>query len=239
MISHKHKCIFIHIPKAAGTSIERFFMEDLGLDMENRHALLLGANTNKHIGPRRVSHLTIREMIEGHYISQDLLEDYYKFAFVRNPFTRIFSTYKYLKYHRFISFDVFVQNKIDELIRSERYGYFLKPQFQYIYSEDLNLMVDFVGKLENIGEDFKTVQHHLNFNKLPLKHFNKSNRSSSNSAFFGLSKFIIKEKKSVVKNLSLKKDKAFILSENGQQKLINIYKNDFELFNYPKELSPK
>ena len=25
MISHKHKCIFIHISKAAGTSIENFF----------------------------------------------------------------------------------------------------------------------------------------------------------------------------------------------------------------------
>lgn len=37
MISHNHKAIFIYFPKAAGTNIETYFLDDLGLDFEDKH----------------------------------------------------------------------------------------------------------------------------------------------------------------------------------------------------------
>ena len=145
MISHKHKCIFIHIPKAAGTSIERVFMDDLGLDMDNRHALLLGKNTNKTMGPRRVSHLTAQEMLDQHFISQELFDTYFKFAFVRHPVDRLYSIYRYRKFSDFMSFDNFILENVDKIDDQDREYFFYKPQFEYLCN-NAKLMVDFVGK---------------------------------------------------------------------------------------------
>ena len=66
MIVEKRKCIFIHIPKTGGTSIEYFFKKKGG---QRKHAL-----------PRK---------IKKEFPSK--WENYYKFAFVRNPWDRFVS----------------------------------------------------------------------------------------------------------------------------------------------------
>jgi hypothetical protein len=35
MICKPYNCIFVHIPKAAGRSVEKFFLNKLGLNREN------------------------------------------------------------------------------------------------------------------------------------------------------------------------------------------------------------
>ena len=71
MISHKHKCIFIHIPKAAGTSVERF-LRDIDSDI-----------------PAKV----LRKRGFSHFFNDYL--DYYVFSFVRNPYDRLVSAWKW------------------------------------------------------------------------------------------------------------------------------------------------
>ena len=44
MISHKHKTIFVHIPKTGGQSVESVFIEDEGLTWDTRAPLLLRRN---------------------------------------------------------------------------------------------------------------------------------------------------------------------------------------------------
>jgi len=41
MISHKHKTVFVHIPKVAGQSVEQMYLADLGLNWSERAVLLL------------------------------------------------------------------------------------------------------------------------------------------------------------------------------------------------------
>ena len=50
MILHKHKSIFIHIPKVAGKSIENVFIQELGLTYKTRKPLLLIPNDQPEIG---------------------------------------------------------------------------------------------------------------------------------------------------------------------------------------------
>ena len=67
MICHQFKCLFIHIPKVAGQSIESAFLSELGLSWEQRASLLLKKNSNPLKGPPRLAHLTCKEYIEHQY----------------------------------------------------------------------------------------------------------------------------------------------------------------------------
>lgn len=69
MINHTFGCIFVHIPKTAGNSVNRVF----GVDWENHKDL---ARYAAELPPA-------------------LFASYYKFAIVRNPWERIFSDYNY------------------------------------------------------------------------------------------------------------------------------------------------
>lgn len=66
MISHKHRFIFVYIPKVAGLSIELYFLNNLGLDWKNRRPLLLMHNTEPEIGPQKLAHLLALDYVKYH-----------------------------------------------------------------------------------------------------------------------------------------------------------------------------
>lgn len=231
MISHKHKSIFVHIPKAAGTSIEMSFLKDLNLDERNRHALLIGLNTNEK-APRRVSHLTASQMVNDHFISHELFESYFKFAFVRHPVSRLFSTYRYFQLNKYMSFDSFIQNKLNEFFENtHRNHYFLMPQYNYVYDNQGKLLVDFVGKLENIEDDFDFIKNKIGGSRLTLPHFNQSKKKKLKPHVF-LRK-IWNDRKYLIHFSFSKHDKN--LSEASKNKIIELYSMDFKAFDYNTE----
>jgi len=127
MISHKHKCIFLHIPKAAGTSIERF-LRDIDPDIPSK---------------------VLRKRGFSRFLNDHL--DYYVFSIVRNPYDRLVSAWKwgefklrneplcpYYQKSRSVSFEEYVQLLVDENYRhfnrlcwSEYDEYHTLPQFEF------------------------------------------------------------------------------------------------------------
>lgn len=170
MISHQHKCIFIHVPKTGGTSVEKAFLEDLNLSAKDQTSLVLGPNIGK-VGPRRLSHFTIPELIESGHIDAKGVSSYFKFGFVRNPWDRLVSTYRYLQiggeFKRFAC-DVLPNS----LWKSKHYGYFVRPQFEYLHDRNGKILVDFTGRFECLDEDFGLVRQTLGISA-PLLHVNK------------------------------------------------------------------
>jgi hypothetical protein len=158
----KYKCIFIHIPKAAGTSV---------------------AKTLFGTGSRHVPYL------EYEWANPRKYACYFKFTFVRNPWDRLYSAYAFLKrggmnemdqawavknLADYPDFDSFVRGWVnEENIRSWVHFF---PQHYFICDENLDVKVDFVGRLEQIDEDIRVVQQRLG---LPETALPKNNAGSA------------------------------------------------------------
>lgn len=177
MISHKHKAIFIHIPKTAGMSIEDSFLRSLGLGFFRGKcpSLLLSYNDNKNMGPPSLAHLLPEEYVRLSYISEELYNSYFKFAFIRNPWARAVSIYKYFRYHRMLTFEAFMEYRFPQLWK-ERYD-FVMPQVKFLYDENGKLLVDFIGKFENLEQDFEVIKSKVSHPLVDLPHINKPPRS--------------------------------------------------------------
>lgn len=114
-----------------------------------RHALNLGLTPY---------HLTAREIRERYPESCDK----FSFALVRNPWDRLVSFGHSLR----IPVDWNEPNKFDRLD--------LRPQVDFIMDEAGQPMVDFIGRYENLAEDFATICDRIGIPTPPLPHLNAS-----------------------------------------------------------------
>lgn len=168
-VSYEKKFVFIHVPKCAGTSIEKFLanltplslLDPARLSDEQIKERELYRTGHVHRKEQHLSAVETRHLIgEKDYLS------FYKFAFVRNPFARLASYYKFIKkiktpYLRKThvrlaiespNFKEFALRMLDE---PEMTLFF--NQHIYICNDDLESQVDFIGKFETLDHDFNQV----------------------------------------------------------------------------------
>ena len=180
MICKPFNCIFVHIPKTAGRSVEMYFMNKLGLDRENdsdREQLLITDNTDPARGTEKLTHLSAAEYVRCGHITQQEFTSLYKFSFVRNPWARLVSEYRYRNYLSHKNFKDFVLNKLPVPGWDDKYRHIM-PQTRMLYDCDGKLLVDFVGKFEHLQQDFDKVCGHLGFDDSELSHINSSDKKS-------------------------------------------------------------
>lgn len=69
VIYREFNCLFVHVPKTAGQSVEQFFMNRLGLDWEkDREVVLLNNNPDPARGTQKLAHMTASEYIQLGYL---------------------------------------------------------------------------------------------------------------------------------------------------------------------------
>lgn len=81
MICHPYRCVFVHVPKTAGMSIEHVFLGLQGLTWEKRSALLLRHNDDPAKGPPRLSHLKASEYVSREFVARFYREDIHAFGY--------------------------------------------------------------------------------------------------------------------------------------------------------------
>lgn len=174
MISEKYKCIFIHIPKAAGQSVEHFFLNLHGLSWEERAPLLLKFNSDPQKGPERLAHLKTSEYLSCGHLDEGKFNNFFKFSFVRNPWARLVSEFNYRNHSKKMSFKEFVvKAMLFEGDYSDESRH-ITPQYDFLYDSSGKCLVDFIGKFEDLQKDFDVVCSKLDIKDSKLPHVNSS-----------------------------------------------------------------
>ena len=87
-ISHKHRCIFVHIPKTGGTSVEQALgIGKIDHDAMRSHDIEIFDKISYAPQHFTASMLKEHEKIKEHWF------DYYRFSIVRNPYERVLSEF--------------------------------------------------------------------------------------------------------------------------------------------------
>ena len=77
-------------------------------------------------------------------------DTYFKFCFVRNPYDRFISGWNHLAkkipFKKYVHFDKFVDDM--------EYIHIFMPQYRHVIDFKNNLNVNFVGRFENLENDF-------------------------------------------------------------------------------------
>lgn len=179
MISHRHRCIFVHIPKCGGQSTETLFLRDVGLSWEQRAPLLMRPAVAGELGPPRLAHLLASDYVALHHISQDLFDAYFKFSVVRDPFQRAESTYRFLKMDVLMSFDRYAQEYLPAAAgRSDHLmHWFIRPQVDFLFDGD-RLLVDRIIRLENLDSEMPELARSLGVADTDVPRINVSHEQS-------------------------------------------------------------
>ena len=173
-------------------------------------------------------------------------DKYFKFTFVRNPWNRLVSAYlnKFMQssikpftkeviksvheqqgltpdYETSITFKQFINYLIvteDEVLNGH-----WKPQYLFLG----NNKFDFIGKFENLTQDFQYIKQKLNLD-LDLEWANKTNKTENSNTFENYGDYYPKELRKLEK---MPDYKSFYTPELAEL-VRNRYQNDIEMFDY-------
>ena len=201
MVSIKHKCVFVHIPKTGGVSIAEplFPVTARRGEMSSYYSLPeaekdafsyldgMGASSPRHgfnkYREGALGHLPVQYIREE--IGEKMFEEYFKFAFVRNPWDRAVSQFFHLtqgsvshgerpdlqQWLRISRSGVYsspcFEEYLEAILRAPAHVFFI-PQVEFILDDGGNPLIDFIGRFEDLQKDFNTVCDTIGFPRTPL-----------------------------------------------------------------------
>ena len=231
-ISHKHKVLFIHIPKCAGTTVEQildmssisnFFSTSFPEEIILKYLSFdnFSEDEKRICLSKNMQHYTYQELVK--LLPQTVFNDYYKFSIVRNPYSRIVSEFLYRiertkrnrkgYFYNFSTFKEFIFSELGAGItkeqRIEKYDAHLETQKSFLINAQGDISgLDKIYKMEiNLNEclDLLKLKTDLNLNV----HARKGVYDRTIAEFY---------------------------DADTKEIVYNFYKEDFELFNYSSNL---
>jgi len=174
MIFWNIQSVFIRVPKTASTAILYSLLDCSEKCSANEFNKVCDPLKSKFLhknyqdDPHHVSYEVLRNSSPAH--ERDLIDSYFKFAFVRNPFDRAVSIYKYVQQQEsakcresFTLSKTFKKFAATNLMsKSGKDSIWFSDQYSQVKD------CDFIGRFENLQADFDIVCQKLGIIRKPL-----------------------------------------------------------------------
>jgi len=176
LISASKKFIFFHNYKVAGTSI-RNALKPYELKSFYILSRVMQKFNMQNKGVFKVFNSHVSALTAKKYLPKNVYDNYFKFGFVRNPWSWQVSLYTYMLKNE--------KHRQHELIKSLgsfkeyliwRINNELRLQKDFFYDSNNILIVDYIGKHENINDDFKLICKKFGVYDVELPVLNKSSK---------------------------------------------------------------
>ena len=182
MISYYKRCIFIHIPKCGGTSVESIIWPRPEDRIEANLWMGFISEYHNKYQTGGLQHLLANQVRAE--VGLDIFNSFYKFAFVRNPWDRIVSQFAYMQKRPDLMDFIGMKPETEfkaylSLIQKKQHVQWM-PQTDFILDQDGTLLVNKIGRLESIEKDSDEVFDILGVCREQAKNFhaNRSERKS-------------------------------------------------------------
>jgi hypothetical protein len=184
IISHRHRFIFFAIPKTGTHSVRQALRTHLGPDDLEQ----VGLFENKRFpfpefADIRHGHLTAQQIRP--VLGDAMYRDYFKFAFVRNPFDR------------FVSYCAFISRQSGAFAAAPRefmahvllklrpeHHILYRPQAEFVTAADGTLDIDFVGRNETMQASYDAICARLGLPTTALDRVNSTAPRRSYTEFY-------------------------------------------------------
>ena len=202
IICDEKKFVFIHIPKNSGTAMTK----ELQKTHKDTKLLMFCERDGINIG---IDKMHLYYDVIDKFIPKNILDNYFKFCIIRNPYNKLYSAWNFIKErHGYSDVNDFIKYKLNEefiygkeLIPGDARVHY-RPQFTFVYDNENNKFADFIIRYENLNEDISKMNEKYDLN-IPLYDDGNSQKSYIS-----------------------------LLNEESIIKINSLYKKDFELFNY-------
>lgn len=220
IVNKKYKFIYIHVPRTGGTALRNLFSKS---DLTNF----------KDYFPEITYmpfHITMEQAYNHYPAFKDQFDSFYKFGFVRDPYDRFLSAFFYTSRIIFKHPHTFfnemgvkgITKHLKEIYIKKLYGEGTKffeiikvPQYKFLCDSNDKIIVNEVFRFENYNDNFLQLGKKLNL-PLPFEWLQNNGVHQINESY----KFDF--------------DKKLILDDEIKDTIYNLYKKDFDIFNYQK-----
>jgi len=168
VISHELRCIFVHIQKTGGSSVR----QALNMPQHDPDKHRFAAELRCRYGP-------------------EVWHEYFKFAFVRNPWERLVSWWEMIRrnaesgrptngFQRFViararTFEDFIRKCDVDFDDIDGSKWIFRNQIDYLSDDNGDLLVDFIGRFERLPDDLVALRARWGLHSGAIPHLNRSN----------------------------------------------------------------
>jgi len=181
LISYTHQFIFFHVAKVAGSSIKNALIDYTQEPKEfkvRRPTKTVNGKLNPLYEMWDAFMMHIKAKDAKKELPKEIYDNFYKFAFVRNPWDWQVSMYHFILKetthvnHEFVKSMVGFDEYLAWIINVKKTPYPKgAPKFQkdMVVDKEGRIIVDFIGRYENLAQDFQHVCQMINIDvSLPV-----------------------------------------------------------------------